>query len=490
MEYCNYNFGQPNRGQEGKTRKAGGWKMKRFKWTALVILIILIGVGGTWVYLVKFEGEKPTVQILPDKKYLAQKISVIVEDQKSGVAEVQVEVVQLGKSLPLLAEKFPKETRRVERTFTLRPLPQGLRDGEAKIKISARDHSWTGGNPVSLERNVIIDTTPPQLSVLGAQHYANRGGTGLVTYQTSKEVPVNGVQVGNILFPGYATGKDHYYLAYFALPPDASPDISTSIAVEDYSGNQAKAGFRLIIKSKAFKKDRMQLSDEFLKNILPYFTSRDPNLKGTPVEIFLTVNRKERELDHKEIQKLCQNTASQPLWSGPFLRLPNAKPMASFAQDRTYYYNGQEVDRQVHLGVDLASLAQSPVPAANSGKVVFAGPLGIYGNTVMIDHGCGLFSMYSHLSKIESEVNKEVKKGDTLGLTGSTGMAGGDHLHYAMLVHGVFVNPIEWWDEHWIQDNIELKMKLPDSPPAQPGKSPEITAAETQSPRKSKKPNR
>jgi murein DD-endopeptidase MepM/ murein hydrolase activator NlpD len=141
--------------------------------------------------------------------------------------------------------------------------------------------------------------------------------------------------------------------------------------------------------------------------------------------------------------------------------------MASFAQDRTYLHNGKEIDRQTHLGVDLASLGQSPVPAANAGRVAFAGPLGIYGNTVVIDHGSGLFSMYSHLSNIETEAKKEVKRGDILGRSGTTGMAGGDHLHYAMMIHGVFVNPIEWWDEHWIRDNLELKMKLFDAP-AQP----------------------
>jgi murein DD-endopeptidase MepM/ murein hydrolase activator NlpD len=75
--------------------------------------------------------------------------------------------------------------------------------------------------------------------------------------------------------------------------------------------------------------------------------------------------------------------------------------------------------------------------------------------------------MYSHLSRIEAEVKKEVKRGDVIGRSGTTGMAGGDHLHYAMMIRGVFINPIEWWDEHWIQDNIELKMKLFDAP-AQP----------------------
>ncbi len=459
--------------------------MKSLKWGVLAILVVLIATAGVWVFVVKFEREKPTLQILPDKKYLGQKITVIVEDRKSGVAEVKVEILQQGASTVLASEKLPKDTPRVEKTFALRPLPQGLKDGEAAIKVSAKDYSWNWGNPVSLQKNVVIDTIPPQVSVLGSQHYVNQGGTGMVTYQTNKEVPVSGVQVGDVFFPGYALGKGRY-LAFFAIPPAASSDLSTTATAEDYGGNQAKAGFRVILKTKPFRKDKIQLSDSFLNNIIPYFTGKNPELKGTPLEIFLTLNRKQRELDHKEIRKLCGNTAAQPLWSGPFLRLPNAKPMASFAQDRTYVYNGQEVDQQFHLGVDLASLAQSPVPAANSGKVVFAGALGIYGNTVLLDHGCGLFSMYSHLSKIEAEANKEVKKGDSLGLTGQTGMAGGDHLHFAMLVQGVFVNPIEWWDEHWIKDNIELKLKSPDSPQPQAVSAPE-TSPKPKLQRKAKK---
>ncbi len=133
--------------------------------------------------------------------------------------------------------------------------------------------------------------------------------------------------------------------------------------------------------------------------------------------------------------------------------------MAFFGRIRTYWYEGKQVDQQVHLGIDLASTAHSPIPAANSGRVIFTGPLGIYGNTVMVDHGCGLISMYSHLSTIETEVTREVKKGEILGYTGSTGLSRGDHLHFSMLVHGVFVNPIEWWDEHWIKDTIEKKME-------------------------------
>jgi murein DD-endopeptidase MepM/ murein hydrolase activator NlpD len=139
--------------------------------------------------------------------------------------------------------------------------------------------------------------------------------------------------------------------------------------------------------------------------------------------------------------------------------LPNSANRARFADHRTYFYKKTEIDRQVHLGIDLASLANSPVPAANSGMVVFAEPLGIYGRTVIIDHGFGLFSMYSHLSFIAVKAGDQVSSGDILGRTGSTGLAGGDHLHFSMLINDTFVNPVEWWDIKWIENNVLSKIE-------------------------------
>lgn len=432
--------------------------MKNKIWLIASLLIILGGTG-LWIWIVKFEGEKPIIQIIPDSLYLGQKMVVKVTDEQSGVAELRVEAIQKGKTTVLFQEQIPKGLKQVEKTIPLRPLPSGLKDGDTEITIFARDHSWNWGNPVTLAKKVVIDTHPPQVNVLGGLHYVNQGGTGFITYQTSEETVLSGVQVGDKFFPGYAWGKNQH-IAFFAVGYEAGPNPPVLVMAEDQAGNRGKAGLRVLLRSKSFKKDKIQLTDNFLQNIIPYFKERDPNLQGSLIDIFLTINRKQREADHQEIKKICQETAPKPLWVGPFLRLPNSKPMASFAQDRTYFYNGQEVDRQIHLGVDLASLAQSPVPAANTGIVIFAGPLGIYGNTVLIDHGCGLFSMYSHLSQIKTEVKKEVQKGDIIGNTGSTGLAGGDHLHFSVLIHGMFVNPIEWWDAHWIKDNIEKKINL------------------------------
>jgi murein DD-endopeptidase MepM/ murein hydrolase activator NlpD len=179
----------------------------------------------------------------------------------------------------------------------------------------------------------------------------------------------------------------------------------------------------------------------------------------SPVEKFLTINRDLRKANYQQIVEACRNSSNKLYWQGAFERLPNAASRARFADHRTYFYNGKEIDRQVHLGIDLASLANSPVPVANAGVVVLARSLGIYGGTVIVDHGFDLFSMYSHLSFIAVKPGDHLSAGQVLGRTGHTGLAGGDHLHFSMIVHGTFVNPVEWWDEHWIQNNILSKIE-------------------------------
>jgi murein DD-endopeptidase MepM/ murein hydrolase activator NlpD len=129
--------------------------------------------------------------------------------------------------------------------------------------------------------------------------------------------------------------------------------------------------------------------------------------------------------------------------------------MAGFAEHRTYYYNNAEIDQQVHLGIDLASTKRADIKAANRGNVVFAEYLGIYGNTIILDHGQGIFSLYSHLSQIGVAVGELVDKGAIIALSGASGMAGGDHLHFSVLINGIFVTPLEWWDKQWLQLNIE-----------------------------------
>src|SRR4029079_707170 len=130
----------------------------------------------------------------------------------------------------------------------------------------------------------------------------------------------------------------------------------------------------------------------------------------------------------------------------------------------TYKHDGKLIDTQTDLGFDLASLRLSPVIADNDGKVVYADNIGIYGNVVILDYGLGLFSLYAHLSSIGAAVGQAVKRGDTIGRTGETGLAAGDHLHFSMMVDGIHVDPVEWWDPKWGADHVTDKLKAFESP--------------------------
>ena len=145
-------------------------------------------------------------------------------------------------------------------------------------------------------------------------------------------------------------------------------------------------------------------------------------------------------------------------WTKTFVPMRNGQVMSNFADRRTYTYDGAAVDQQDHLGFDLASTARAEIQAANDGVVVLARYFGIYGNCVVIDHGYGLLSLYGHLSSISVEEGRSVERYDTIGRSGLTGLAGGDHLHFTMLLRGLAVNPEEWWDGHWIHDRLELKL--------------------------------
>jgi murein DD-endopeptidase MepM/ murein hydrolase activator NlpD len=140
--------------------------------------------------------------------------------------------------------------------------------------------------------------------------------------------------------------------------------------------------------------------------------------------------------------------------------MKNAAPMAQFGDKRSYVYDGRIVGESIHLGVDLASTAHSSIEAANNGLVAYTGTLGIYGNTVILDHGLGLFSLYAHLNAIHVKNGQDVKRGEPVGQSGTSGLAGGDHLHFSLIVGGEFVNPQEWWDAHWISDNVTKKLDV------------------------------
>ncbi len=434
------------------------------------ILLAVLIIPALWV-LVQVEFEKPSVVLTPPIKYMGktQPLSIDVSDRKTGLRRTHVVIRQDSNEQVIRSQEFPysifgeDRVHRISLDLKIEPRALGFRDGEATLTISVRDYSFGSffkGNQTVLERTVSIDTKPPRVNVLTPSHYVNQGGSGLTIYEISEDVARSGVGMGGTFFPGFKTdlSQKEVYLAYFAVPYDASPHVEMAVMAEDFAGNATSVQLPHHVRKKTFRKDKIRLSEGFLNKVRSRFTSL-PDSPDDPLELFLWVNGRLRKENHGRIVKICSKTHPTQLWDGPFLRMKHSETMAGFADERSYYYDGKEIDRQVHLGIDLASTERAPVEAANNGIVVFADDLGIYGRSIILDHGLGLFSMYGHLSSIQVSTGQKVSKGEVIGHTGSTGLAGGDHLHLSVVVSGVFVNPAEWWDSHWIKDNVLTKLR-------------------------------
>ena len=442
---------------------------KNFKSKLIALICVIIILPLVWILVIKYEGENPSITLGLSSPYIGktQEIPVSVIDVKSGIKKIWIGLVKEGKEIVVYEKEFPgvgliRRGKKGQITIPVKIEPEtmGITDGRAILRMVARDFSWRkwwNGNIAYIEKEVTIDTNPPAMNVLSRIHNVSQGGAGLVIYKLSEPCQKSGVYVEDHFFPGhsgYFKNAD-ILMAFFAIGHNQGPGSKIFLESTDFSGNVARSGFSHYLKKRNFRKDTVRISDSFLKRKMVEFDDRfSTHSEPSLIDKFLQINRELRQTNHVQINELVQQTDADLYWDGAFLRLPNSARKAGFADYRQYTYNGRVIDHQVHQGVDLASVAHSPIPAANSGKVVFAGNLGIYGKTVMIDHGFGLFSMYSHMSSLTVAYGQMVSKGGIIGRTGSTGLAGGDHLHFGMLVHNTFVNPIEWWDGAWIKNNI------------------------------------
>jgi murein DD-endopeptidase MepM/ murein hydrolase activator NlpD len=240
----------------------------------------------------------------------------------------------------------------------------------------------------------------------------------------------------------------------------STADFSPEIMARDLAGNTTSSRLLVNAQARNFNDDKLTITDSFLDSKAEELAALCPD-KETPLEQYLCVNTIERIANDEYLLQLGQKTRPTFLWAGPFLRLPRSAVKAGFADLRTYYYHNEKIDTQTHTGMDMASVAHAEVPATNAGHVVHAAPLGIYGNLVAVDHGIGLMSIYSHLTEIRVAEGDEVEAGQIVGTTGTTGLAGGDHVHYGILVGGIPVQPLEWLDPAWVRNNITNRLNTP-----------------------------
>lgn len=433
----------------------------------LLLMVALLTVAALAAFTL-FERGAPVISMGEIPEYIGADTSLdlTISDTKSGLRSIRIAISQENQEKEVLHTDYPRlgymgkagpAEIKEKQLIDLKKL--GLKEGPAEIILEVRDYSFWGpfqGNLTRIAKKVTIDTKAPKINLLHATRYLKQGGAGNVIYQLTEDAVRHGIQINGNFHPGFpiADGREHTYIAFLALPYDATAIVDAKVMAEDLAGNKTAIGFSSTYKKANQKRDRITVSDGFLSLKIPEFEEHYPEMKGDMIEKYLYTNRNLRDINNQKIKDLCQKPTPERLWKGAFQRMPGS-PRAGFADHRTYDYNQQPIDEQVHLGVDIASTERDEIRAAEAGKVIFTGYNGIYGEMVVLDHGQGVFSLYSHLSQINVTVDSTVDQNTVLGLTGTTGMAGGDHLHFSMLINGIFVNPVEWWDPHWIAVTID-----------------------------------
>ncbi len=454
---------------------------------ALVLILVAAIAAGAGLFVAAGRSEGPSLGIVQPARLVGRSATVefLVETPDGILDAVEADIEQGGQSFPLFSLDRPTDGEvqqeapnliRVIRRFDRKTHPN-LTAGEATVVVSATRPVLFGlrAATASVRHDVEVRLDPPRLEVISAFHYVNHGGSELVVYRVTPTDAESGVRVGDRLYPGYPAsgagveGDEALRVAFFALSHDQDLDTRMDLVARDEAGNESEAGFDHQTFPKRFRRSQIPVGDTFLRRVVPPIVARTPELADEELsadasidelrDLYLYINRTIRQGNRESVAALAVDSFEQMMWDGPFRQLANTRVESGFADYRTYTHAGQDIDQQVHLGFDLASTANAPIKAANDGRVVFAAYLGIYGNCVVIDHGMGIQSLYAHLSSIDVSVDQLVSADQTLGLSGQTGLAGGDHLHFAMLLQGRPVNPVEWWNPHWLEDRIFRKLR-------------------------------
>lgn len=434
------------------------------------ILLILLGLA--WFGA----GSPPAVEIQPERAAIGRStpVAIHVAEPDGGLSHVRVELVQGDRTLEVAERTWeprpfwnPWGERTPEDTLTVEVGSEsldGLEEGEATLRVTAdAAGTWIRRpEPTVEELTLPVMLRPPRVGLLSTQHNVRQGGSGAVVYRLDGAARRDGVEAGERFFPGYDLpgGGPGERFALYAAPYDLADGSKIALVAEDAAGNVARLSFVDRFTPKPYATDTIRLSDGFLEEVVPEILANTPSLEdqGDPLASYLQINGELRRRNRARLVELSEESLPEFLWSETFLQMPNAQVMSPFAAKRTYLYDGEPVDTQFHLGYDLATVRRDEIPAANDGLVVVAEYFGIYGNCVILDHGFGLMSLYGHLSSLDVAEEDRVRRGQSLGRSGQTGLAGGDHLHFGILLGGLPVDPLEWWDGRWIRDHVDQKL--------------------------------
>ena len=455
----------------------------RFFRIGLLVAVALLILGSAFAWYRAGGEAGPTITITSPGAVIGRNsLLEVTAESSTTVSRLTATLEQNGQSMPVasfdkgaIAQGQVKQAGDGHLTLTGpigKTAQPSLAAGAATLKVIAVRPVFFGLRTAesSTTRDVQVRLDPPRVSVVSIHQFINVGGAEFVVLNVTPEDVNAGVKVGDDeyrAYPGKSVGLANPALrvAFFALKHDQDPQTRMTAFARDVAGNEVTTPLEHQPTNKKFQQSKIPIDQAFLDRVVPAIAAGTPGLTidtSTPEGLFkgfLLINGDLRKKNADTIAALAQQSRPEMLWKDAFAQMGNSQVESRFADRRTYFFGNKEIDHQVHLGFDLASVQHAPVHASNAGVVVHANYLGIYGNCVIIDHGLGVQSLYGHLSSIAVNVGDTVTKGQEIGRTGSTGMAGGDHLHFTMLLQGTPVNPVEWWDQHWMEDRVFRKIR-------------------------------
>ena len=276
------------------------------------------------------------------------------------------------------------------------------------VSAAAQARSGEEGQDGSFSLRVLPDTVYPGevvrifLDGAGLRDTAAAATSGVVG-----ELKVSGRE-----FPVIMEGAQR--VAYVGFDLDTEPG-KTSVA---FRVGRIHGSREVVVERKTFGSESLKVKSGF--------TDLD---KATVVRV---------QSESKRLHKLWKTVTPRKLWSETFVKPTDGAFGSPFGLRRIF--NGKP--RSPHSGLDIKSPLGTPIHASNEGRVVEASHLFFTGNTVVIDHGLGLYTLYAHMSRIDVKAGQEVDRGQVIGLVGATGRVTGPHLHWGAKLVGSRVDPV------------------------------------------------
>ena len=432
-----------------------------------LLLLIGAGIGGIYLYnSPEFERVKPTIEA-PKHLYWNKKapIKITLRDN-TGLRSYEV-ILSDGKKAVILGRGAINGT---PKTYTIKVKypKKSMLDPKVKhytLRVKVTDKSmWNmlEGNTASKTIDITVDYTRPNVNIIANSRMINQGGSALVVFQASDDnMDKLYIKANSNTFKPEPYKKKGYYASLIAWP-FTDDTFEAKIIATDMAGNRRETHIPLYHHNPRYKISKIRATDKFIDGKITDLAASDPEYDAIHDRLkkLKAINETMRLKNEALIHKLSKHVSDEMIDSWKmkkFYPLKNGKKVASFGDHRYYYYGSKDniVSESYHVGYDLASTKMANVIASNPGKVVFAGENGIYGNMPLIDHGLGLYTLYGHCSQLLVKEGDEVRAGQVIAKTGMTGLALGDHLHFGILVQGIEVRPIEWFDKKWIKKFID-----------------------------------